>query len=57
MSRWYIDKSAQNDIAVSCRIRLARNIQGLPFPNRMTLDDKRELNTRVKEAILNSKNP
>lgn len=57
MSRWYIDKSAQNDIAVSCRIRLARNIQGLPFPNRMTLDDKRELNTRVKEAILNSNTP
>ena len=57
MSRWYIDKSAHNDIAVSCRIRLARNIQGLPFPNRMTLDDKRELNTRVKEAILNSNTP
>ena len=57
MSRWYIDKSAQNDIAVSCRIRLARNIQGLPFPNRMTLEDKRELNTRVKEAILNSNTP
>ncbi|MBO5211296.1 MAG: protein arginine kinase [Clostridia bacterium] len=57
MSRWYIDKAAQNDIAVSCRIRLARNIEGLPFPNRMTADDRRELNNRVKDAILNSNTP
>lgn len=57
MSRWYIDKTAQDDIAVSCRIRLARNIQGLPFPNRMTADDRKELNDRVKSAILNSNTP
>lgn len=57
MSRWYIDKTAQDDIAVSCRIRLARNIQGLPFPNRMTGDDRKELNDRVKAAILNSNTP
>ncbi len=54
MARWYIDTAAQNDIAVSCRIRLARNINGLPFPNRMSADDRRELNQRVKNAILNS---
>ena len=57
MSRWYLEQSAQNDIAVSCRIRLARNIEGLPFPNRMTADDRRELNSRVKEAVLNSNTP
>ncbi len=57
MKRWYLTSSAQNDIAVSCRIRLARNIQGIPFPNRMTPDDRRELNERVKNAILNSNTP
>ncbi len=53
MSRWYLDAAAQNDIAVSCRIRLARNIDGLPFSSRMTDNDRRILNERVKTAILN----
>lgn len=57
MSRWYIEDASQNDIFVSCRIRLARNIKGLPFPSRMTADDRRELNKRVKDAILNSNTP
>ncbi len=57
MSRWYIEPTAQNDIAVSCRIRLARNLQGIPFPNRMTADDRRELNRRVKDAVLNGNSP
>ena len=57
MSRWYIETTAQNDIAVSCRIRLARNLQGIPFPNRMTADDRRELNQRVKDAVLNGNSP
>ncbi|MBQ3546856.1 MAG: protein arginine kinase [Clostridia bacterium] len=57
MSRWYIESSAQNDIAVSCRIRLARNLQGIPFPARMTADDRRELNNRVKNAVLNGNSP
>ncbi len=57
MSRWYSDLSAQNDVAVSCRIRLARNIEDLPFPSRMTADDRKTLNERVKSAILNSNTP
>ena len=57
MSRWYLESSAQNDIAVSCRIRLARNLAGLPFPNRMTADDRRELNERVRDAISKGNSP
>ena len=57
MSRWYNDLSAQNDIAVSCRIRLARNIENLPFPSKMTDDDRKALNEQVKSAVLNSNTP
>ncbi len=57
MSRWYTEPIAQNGIAVSCRIRLARNLAGIPFPNRMTADDRRELNYRVRDAVLNGNSP
>lgn len=57
MSRWYLESNAQNDIAVSCRIRLARNLAGLPFPNRMTADTRRELNERVRDVILKGNSP
>lgn len=57
MSRWYLEESAQNDVAVSSRIRLARNIKGLPFPSRMTLEDRKTLNERVKNAIVDSNSP
>lgn len=57
MSRWYNDAAAQNTVAVSCRIRLARNIEGIPFSNRMSADDRRTLNEKVKEAVLNSNTP
>lgn len=57
MSSWYMEKSLDNGIAVSSRIRLARNIKGLPFPSRMTNDDRQKLNNMVKNAILESKTP
>lgn len=57
MSRWYLEKTAQDSVAVSSRIRLARNLAGLPFPSRMSIDDRCELNERVKNAILNSNSP
>lgn len=57
MSRWYIESQSQDGVAVSSRIRLARNLTGLPFPSRMSVEDRRELNERVKNAILNSNSP
>lgn len=32
MSKWYIGAGEQNDIVISTRIRLARNIEDYPFP-------------------------
>ncbi len=57
MSSWYKNSGPCDSIAVSSRIRLARNLKGLPFPSRMTAEQRIELNNRVKEAILGSNTP
>jgi protein arginine kinase len=57
MSNWYSDNTNSNGIAVSSRIRLARNLKGFPFPSRMTAEQRKELNYKVRDAILNSNTP
>ncbi len=57
MSNWYKTQGLRDDIAVSSRIRLARNLKGLPFPSRMTAEQRMELNKRVKDTILGSNTP
>jgi Arginine kinase len=46
--------SQKADIAISSRVRLARNINNLPFPNRMTPDQGRNVIKIVSEAISGS---
>lgn len=57
MSSWYAAPAPQDDIVVSTRIRLARNLSGMPFPARMSGEQRRELNARVKKAITESNTP
>lgn len=57
MSSWYDGISPDGDIAVSTRVRLARNLEGIPFPARMNAAERRELNERVKKAVLESNTP
>ncbi len=47
---WYKDNNS--DIAVSTRIRLARNLDKTPFPNALT--DTKEVTERIKNAVLSS---
>ncbi len=47
---WYKNNSA--DIVVSTRIRLARNLDKIPFPN--ALSDTKEATEKIKDAIFNS---
>lgn len=49
--RWYHFDGKDTDTAVSTRVRLARNILGFPFPQRMTLTQKDELAKKVSEAL------
>ena len=44
----------ENDIAVSTRIRIARNIKGIPYPKRMTTADAKNVIDRVWEALKKS---
>lgn len=57
MSNWYNEKAPMDDIAISSRIRLARNLKGIPFPSRMTSEQKHDLNIKVRDAICNSNTP
>lgn len=57
MSSWYTSHAPEDDIAVSTRIRLARNLSGLPFPARMSSEQRKELNLKVKNAVLQSNTP
>lgn len=47
----------ENNIIVSSRIRLARNLQGKPFPSLMSEQDFKILNKMVKETVLESNTP
>ena len=57
MSSWYKADNKTSDIVVSTRIRLARNLKGLPFPSRMTDSQRQELKAKVKSAICDSNTP
>ncbi len=57
MSYWYSVSAPQDDIAVSTRIRLARNIKGIPFPSKMTAKQFEEINQVVRKAIIESNKP
>lgn len=43
MSKWYIDAGPDSDIVVSSRVRLARNFEAYPFPQRSTKKDQENI--------------
>lgn len=55
MSCWYNNEAPSGDIAVSTRIRLARNIKGYPFPAGMSDEQRIEINQKIKEAVSGNK--
>ncbi|MDD6214799.1 MAG: protein arginine kinase [Firmicutes bacterium] len=50
---WYKEKS-DNDIMVSTRIRLARNLKKYPFPTVLSKDGAEKATEDIKNAVLNS---
>ncbi len=48
---WYIDRGPNSDFIVSSRARLARNLKGHLFPNRMTAEQARSLALEVSESF------
>ena len=54
MSKWYLKEGKNSDLVFSSRIRLARNLKGFPFPNKMTDEQKYSVIQKVSDAIFKS---
>ncbi len=51
MANWYKESDIYNDIIVSSRVRLARNLANMTFPARMDETALKELTGKVKAAL------
>lgn len=49
--KWYQNSGADGDVVISTRIRLARDLAHLPFPARMTAEQREEIINRVFGAF------
>lgn len=49
---WYLNKGPENDVVISSRVRLARNLKAYPFPGKMTQEIGEKVASEVKETIL-----
>ncbi len=56
MSDWYLKRN-DTPVAVSTRIRLARNLSAFPFTSKMDAQEFEKLNKMVKDAIIESNTP
>lgn len=57
MNKWYNFSGENSDVVFSSRVRLARNLEGYPFPNKMTLDQKCEVVQKVCDVLLADGSP
>lgn len=49
--KWYEKNGLEGDVAISSRIRLARNLKNYPFPHLMSLQQKNEVANKIREAL------
>ncbi len=54
MNKWYLQTNSQDDVAVSTRVRLARNLRAYPFEGRMTSEQKKKMLLDVKTILENA---
>jgi protein arginine kinase len=58
LSEWMRGKGPQSDIVISSRVRIARNLSGLPFPMLATSSQSAEVVRKVEETLqLNTIDP
>lgn len=48
---WLEDRGPEHEIVLSTRVRLARNLQGVPFSLRTSADDRERVLERVEKAL------
>lgn len=51
LTMWYTNKGKENDVCLSSRVRVARNIHGYPFTERMTDEQAEELVGKIKSVF------
>ena len=49
-NKWYAQKGEQGDVVLSARVRLARNLAGIPFPAKLDEEGRLKLCGQVREA-------
>ena len=54
MSKWYSGQGNNSDVVLSSKIRLARNLQKVPFPCRMSNEIRKSVCKKVFAALQNS---
>ena len=54
--KWYNEKGEQNDVVISTRIRLSRNLENYPFPCRLNAQAKKEVSEKIRAALSDGKN-
>lgn len=50
---WYTKAAKESDVVLSSRVRLARNIKGIPFPERASVDEQQKVIDICKNAAEN----
>ena len=48
--KWFEKSGKEGDVVISSRIRLARNLQKIPFPIRMNEQQKRQVRDNIVQA-------
>lgn len=46
---WYLQNGKESDVVISSRVRLSRNIKGIPFINRASKEELKEVYEKMKE--------
>ena len=54
---WYSYPGPENDVVLSTRVRLARNLASFPFPRKFKDDDAERIRTLVFDAFSHCENP
>lgn len=49
---WYLEAGPDSDIVLSSRIRLARNLKGMHFPNRMNDEERKKVLNLTSDVLL-----
>ena len=49
MVNWYMQNGKESDVIISSRVRLSRNIKGIPFVSKCSNDELKAVYTKMKE--------